>query len=194
MISSLRTTTCLVALLAAGQALAAKDPAVEKPLNTIIKSIQQQRDELALKQFAVEEQSRRLIGEEAWTKASDAQRKEFMDGFKTLFARLGFPKLRDSLKHLDGVLYPSTTVTGDKAQAESVIVIDHPMKKQELKVKYELRKEAGAWKVVDARVLGDSMIDGIRDGNGLPELVAKKGIEGVLEEVRKQLAATAPKK
>jgi len=37
------------------------------------------------------------------------------------------------------------------------------MKKQELKVKYELIKNKNGWQVIDVAVLGDSMLKGIRD-------------------------------
>ena len=44
-----------------------------------------------------------------------------------------------------------------------MILINHPLKKQELKVKYETVKQGAGYKVIDVAVLGDSMLTGIRD-------------------------------
>lgn len=193
-----RSTLCLAALLAAGPALAAGD-AVGKPINTLVQAIKLERDELAFKQFASDEQGKRLVGEAEWAKATPEQKKEFIALFDKLFARLGFPKFREYFKYLDAVNVGQSKTAGAKAFADTVIVINHPLKKQELKVKFELLKAAGAWKVVDAEVQGmgmKSMITTIREDNGLPALIQKGGVGALLEKMRqtlKEVEASQPK-
>lgn len=194
--NTLRTATVVVAFLAAGQAFAAKDPAVTKPVNTLIQAIKQGRDELALKQFATEEQGKRLVSEAEWAKATPAQKKEFQELFQKLFAALGFPNFRENFKYLDAINFAGTSPTATGALADSVIVLDHPMKKQELKVKFELLKAGGGYKVVDAGIQGmgmDSMLKSIRDDNKLPEIVARDGFEGLLKIMRERLAEVQKK-
>ena len=195
-----RSTLCLAALLAAGPALAGKDDAVGKPINTLVQAIKLERDELAFKQFASDEQGKRLVGDADWSKATAAQKKEFTELFNKLFARLGFPKFREYFQYLDAVNVGQTKTEGAKALADTVILINHPLKKQELKVKFELLKAAGAWKVVDAEVQGmgmDSMLKSIREGNELPKLLKDQGMEGLLKKMRETLKeeeAKQPKK
>src|SRR5512132_1630928 len=117
--NSLRSIACLAVALATAPALAAKDPAMAKPVTTLVQAIKQQRDELALKQFAAEEQGKRLVGEADWAKATDAQRKEFTDLFQKLFAKLGFPKLRQNFQYLEAVNVGNTEASGSKGSADT---------------------------------------------------------------------------
>ncbi len=61
------------------------------------------------------------------------------------------------------------------------------MKKQELKVKYELVKQSAGYKVIDVAVLGDSMLTGIRDDQIKP-LLKEGGWDGVLKAMREKAA------
>ncbi len=168
-----RPTLLAVTLLASSAALAAspKDE-VSKPLKTVIQAVRFGKDPLAIKSFAGEEQGKRLLGD-AWGKGTDAQRKEFVALFHDLFARMAFPKIRKNFEHLDTVLYEDPKVDGGRAEIGSTILINHPMKKQELKVRYQLIKDGAAWKVIDVSVLGDSMLTGIREDQIIP--IMKEG-------------------
>lgn len=163
-------------------ALAAPKDEVSKPLKVVVNSIRYGKDALALKNFASEEQGKELLGEH-WSKGTDAQRKEFISLFQTLFSKLAFPKIRANFEHLDTVLYDEPTITGDRAEIGSTILINHPMKKQELKLKYRLLKDKGAWKVIDVSVLGDSMIKGIREDQVQP-ILQEGGWDKLLELMR----------
>ena len=181
----MRTTPlCLISLLAGATALAAPRDEVSKPLKTVVNSVRYGKDLLALKAFAGEEQGRFLLGDE-WAKGTDAQRKEFLELFHTLFAKIAFPKIRKNFENLDTVLYEEPTVTGETAALASTILIDHPLKKQELKVKYHLVKAGSAWKVVDVAVLGDSMLTGIRDDQIQP-LLKEGGWDALLKAMREK--------
>lgn len=181
----MRTLLALALALALPAAAAPKDD-LSKPLKTIINSVRYGKDKAALKLFAIEEQGRLLVGD-AWDKGTDAQRKEFQDLFLQLFGKMAFPKIRQNFENLDTVLYEEPAVEGEKAAMASTILINHPLKKQELKVKYQLLKQAGAWKVVDVAVLGDSMLVGIRDDQIQP-ILKESGWDGLLKVMREKNA------
>lgn len=180
-----RSALTLVCLLAVGPAVAAgKNPEVVKPLSTVVNSVRYERDLSALKQFAGEEQGKFLLGAD-WDKGTAEQKKEFVSLFHTLFAKIAFPKVRENFKHLESVTYEDPKIEGDKAEVASTILILHPMKKQELKLKYQVVKKGGAWKVVDVTVLGDSMLKGIRDDQIVP-IMKEGGWDNLLKLMREK--------
>jgi phospholipid transport system substrate-binding protein len=178
----LRTVSLLAALVFAVPAVAAPNEAVSKPVKTVVQAVRFNKDDLALKHFGGEQQGRFLLGE-AWDKGTEAQRKEFIQLFHGLFAKIAFPKVRDNFKNLAAINYDEPTVEGDTARVASTIVIEHPMKKQEMKLKYTLMKDKAAWKVVDVSVLGDSMLTGIRDEQVQP-LLKEGGWDALLGAMR----------
>jgi phospholipid transport system substrate-binding protein len=160
MIRSFSLSLIPLALLSSWTAFAAHDEVV-KPLKTVVGSVRYSKDNAALKLFANEDQGKLLLGDD-WDKGTADQRKEFTQLFQTLFAKIAFPKVRKNFENLDSITYEEPKVDGDKAEVSSTILIMHPMKKQELKVKYAMVSHGG-WRVVDVAVLGDSMLQGIRD-------------------------------
>lgn len=178
----LRTVSLLAALCFAVPALAAPNEAVSKPVKTTVQAVRFGKDDLAIKNFGGEQQGRFLLGE-AWDKGTDAQRKEFVTLFHSLFAQIAFPKVRENFKNLAAINYEDPTVEGDTARVASTVVIEHPLKKQELKLKYTLMKDKAAWKVVDVAVLGDSMLTGIRDDQVQP-LLKEGGWDALLGAMR----------
>jgi phospholipid transport system substrate-binding protein len=181
----LRSVPLLAALVLSLPALAAApSEAVSKPVKTVVQSVRYGKDLAALKHFGGEQQARFLVGDQ-WDKASEPQRKEFIQLFHNLFAKIAFPKVRDNFKNLAGITYAEPEVTGEEAKVASTIVIDHPLKKQELKLKYSLAKDKAGWKVVDVTVLGDSMLTGIRDDQVLP-LLKEGGWDALLKAMREK--------
>ncbi len=187
--SSLRLLA-LLALCLSGSAFAANEEVV-KPLKTIVGSIRYGKDLAALKNFDNEAQSKTLVGE-AWEKGTPEQKKEFLTLFPVLFAKMAFPKVRENFKHLETVLYDEPKVTGDKAEVGSTIVILHALKKQEIKVRYQLSKAASGWKVVEVVVLGDPVIQGIHEQQVAP--ILKEGgwpeLLKTMREKAKELEST----
>lgn len=157
---------------------------VSKPLKTIVNSVRYGKDLAALKLFAADEQGKVLVAD-SWARGTDAQRKEFQQLFMDLFAKIAFPKIRKNFENLDTVLYDEPEITGEAATIKSTILINHPLKKQELKLKYSLVKQAGAWKVVDVAVLGDSMLTGIREDQVQP-ILKESGWDGLLKAMREK--------
>lgn len=180
---SFAVSVCLV-VLAVTTAVAAPAGDPSKPIKTIIGSVRQGRDRAALELFAADAQGLALLGDN-WTKATDAQRKEFTSLYQTLFAKIGFPKFRDSLKTLSSITYEPAKIEGKSATVSSTIILDHPLKKQELKVRYTLVKLKGGWLAVDAQVLGDSILAGMRDEQIAP-LFKQGGWDGLLAAMRKK--------
>jgi phospholipid transport system substrate-binding protein len=179
------TLPLLAALILAVPALAAPNPANEavlKPVKTVVQAVRYEKDTKALENFGGEQQGRFLLGDD-WAKGTEAQRKEFLQLFHSLFAKIAFPKVRDNFKNLASITYDNPQVDGAKAQVGSTIFINHPMKKQELKVKYALEKDGAAWKVVDVSVLGDSMLTGVRDDQVRP-LMKEGGWDALLGAMR----------
>jgi phospholipid transport system substrate-binding protein len=166
-------------------AASAKDE-VSKPLKTVVNSVRFGKDLAALTMFAGDEQGKVLLGDE-WAKGTDAQRKDFIEQFHQLFGKIAFPKIRKNFENLDSVLYDEPAITGEKALIPSTILINHPLKKQELKLKYSLAKQAGAWKVIDVSVLGDSMLLGIRDDQVMP-IFKEGGWEKLLKLMKEKNA------
>ena len=113
----LRSLTLLATLALALPALAAPNEPVAKPVKTVVQSVRYSKDDIALKQFANEEQGRFLLGED-WDKGTDAQRKEFTKLFNSLFAKIAFPKVRENFKNLASITYEDPAVEGDKANGE----------------------------------------------------------------------------
>nr|WP_216627793.1 ABC transporter substrate-binding protein [Corallococcus exercitus] len=182
----IRTLPLLVALTFAVPALAAPkaSEAITKPVKTVVQSVRYEKDLKALENLGSDQQGLFLLGDE-WTKATDAQRKEFTQLFQSLFAKIAFPKVRENFKNLDSITYDEPQVTGDKALVGSTIFINHPLKKQEMKLKYAVEKVGTNWKVVDVSVLGDSMLTGIRDDQVRP-LFKEGGWDGLLGAMRKK--------
>jgi phospholipid transport system substrate-binding protein len=187
------TTLSRLAGLAAGLALAgaafaadgSKSPEA-KPLQAVIGNIRQSRDLKALSYFHGDEQGKFLTGE-YWAKATPEQQKEFVKRFHELFGKIAFPKVRRNFEHLATVLYDPPKKDGDRTTVESVVKIDHPVNKQELKLRYWVAQDKAAWKVVDVEVLGDSMLKSIRDDQVIP-LLKEGGWDKLLKAMRDKLA------
>jgi phospholipid transport system substrate-binding protein len=160
---------------------------VSKPLKTVINSVRYGKDLLALKSFAGDEQGKLLCGD-SWAKGTDAQRAEFQKLFLELFGKIAFPKIRKNFENLDTVLYDDPALEGDKSKIGSTILINHPMKKQELKVSYDMVKKGGGWQVIDVTVKGgNSMLTDIRDDQVQP-LLKEGGWDGLLKAMRDKAA------
>ncbi len=180
----LMKTALALALFALPALAASPKDEISKPLKVVVNSVRYGKDLAALRLFAAEEQGKQLMGDN-WAKGTDAQRAEFQKLFLQLFGKMAFPKIRKNFENLDTVLYDEPTVKGDRAQIASTILINHPMKKQELKVKYDLVKGRSGWQVIDVTVLGDSMLKGIREEQLAP-LFKDGGWEGVLKAMRER--------
>jgi phospholipid transport system substrate-binding protein len=176
----------LLAALLAVPALAAPAPAdAAKPVKTVFQSVRYGRDLTALKLLATEAQGSFLLGEQAWKSATPAQREEFTRLFKELFGKKAFPAVRENFKNLDTVNYGAPESKGAaSAEVPSVVFINHPLKKQEMKLRYTVVQEGGGWKVMDVAVLGDSMMKGIKAD--VDQLMREGGWDKLLGRMREE--------
>lgn len=127
--------------------------AIEKPIRTLINAVRYSKDDLALKMLDGDTQGQSLL-EADWSSASEEQRTRFKQLFHQLFAAIAFPQIRDNFEHLETILYEKPEVKGNTATIRSTLVILHPLKKQEIKVEYDMKKNGGNWQVVDVTILG----------------------------------------
>lgn len=175
--------------LASGPAQAKGAKALEKPVKTLISAVRYDKDALALKFLAGDPQGEYLLGD-TWNEATPQQRAEFVKLFHGLFSAIAFPKIRENFEHLSTILYDAPKMDGDHATLGSTLVILHPLKKQELKVRYDLVKAKSGWKVLDVTVLGTggkSMLTEIRDDQVKP-ILAEGGIDHLLSLMKERLA------
>lgn len=169
-----------------------KKGGIEKPVSVVISAVRYGKDDLALKQMAGDAQAKFLLAEH-YEKATQEERAEFAKLFHTLFAGLAFPKIRQNFEHLETILYADPKIEGDTGSVESTLLILHPVKKQEIKVRYDLVKDGGKWKVLDVQVLGTgrgSMLTNIRDEQVQP-LIKDGGVAGLLTMMRQRAAEIA---
>ncbi len=178
-----RPTALLAALLLATPALAAT-PDAKKSVSDVVNNVRYARDLKALSLFGTEAQGAFLLGED-WKKGTDAQRKEFAELFKVIFGKVAFPRVRENFKYFGSFTTEEPKVDGKGAELGSVLLLDHPVKKQEMKLKFTLVNDAG-WKVVDVSVAGDSMLKGIRDDQIRP-ILKDGGWDNLLKLMREKV-------
>lgn len=184
----------LAALAAAAradeEALTDAQKEVLKPIKTLVNAIRFSKDDLASATLAHEEMSKDLL-RGSWEKLTEAERKEFVDGFAFLLRKISFPKAREIFEHLDAIVYDPPVVDGDRARVRSTIVIHRDYKKEEISLEYVLVRR-DRWQIFDVVSEGEGTLDGIREDQIEP-LVEEGGtrllmekLRAKVEEVRKQ--------
>lgn len=165
---------------------AADAKTLSKPIKRVIGAIRYGKNDLALKQFDGDAQSKFLLGSEA-SKFTADQKAQFIRDFHGLFAALAFPRVKGDFQKLETILYGTPSVSGSTAKIGATIVILHPAKKQEIKTTFDLTKVGADWKIVDVTVRGDkSMLTNIRDEQIKP-LLKEGGPKHLLGLMTKRL-------
>lgn len=182
---------CLViftfTLPALAQRKQADNDPVSKPVKSLVQNIRFNKDAQVLNFLDGESQARFLLGG-YFDKTTPAQLQEFIRLFPLLLAKIAFPRVRENFKNLDSIIYEPAQLQGSKATAASTIFIKHPLKTQEMKLKYSLVKVKNGWKVFDVAVLGSSMLEDIRDSQIQPELKSG-GLDGLLNKMRSEASS-----
>jgi phospholipid transport system substrate-binding protein len=174
-----------------GPAKDKEDPA-QRVVKQLVLAVREGRDADAIRLMDGEGQARFIFGDDAST-VTEAMRNEFVPLFGRVFAAIAFPRVRENFKNLASINYePAEGLDGD-ARVRSTVVLDHPLKKQEIKLECVLRKTAQGWRVLDVKVLGDSVMTAIRDDQIRP-LVRDKGWDAVMSALRTKDAELAPAK
>jgi phospholipid transport system substrate-binding protein len=158
---------------------------VEKPIKTFISAIRYGKDEIAKKLIDGETQAKLLTGD-AWAQGSAADKAELVSLFQVVFQGIAFPKLKDNFQKIETILYDKPKLEKEMAEIDSTLVVLHPMKKQEIKVRYLLSKSKAGYKLVDVTFQGDkSMLTNIKDDQVTP-LLAEGGWPKLLEALRER--------
>lgn len=167
--------------LVQAQTKAATD--VLTPVKQLITQIRTSQDAQAMQQLEMEAISKYLLGT-YFQQATVQQRNEFSSLFQSVFAKTAFPRIREKFKNLASMTYEAPAIKGNTATVGSLMVFNHPLKKQEMKWKYTLVKAGKGWQVMDAAVLGSSILESIRNDQVQPLLQAG-GMEQLLQAMRK---------
>jgi phospholipid transport system substrate-binding protein len=171
----------MLALFVAAPAYAAGE--VEKPIKTFISAIRYGKDEVAKKLIDGEAQGRMLLSD-SWDAATAEQKREFVTLFADVFSATAFPRLRDNFQKIETIVYGNPIADKGGAEIDSTLVILHPLKKQEIKVRYALSKTKAGYRLVDVTFAGDkSMLTNIRDDQIAP-LFAEGGWPKLLDTLR----------
>lgn len=185
MIWEVLMSALLAALIAVALPAAAGDADVEKPIKSFIGAVRYGKDDIAKKLIDGDAQGRALLAA-SWDSGTPAQKKEFADLFVDVFSGTAFPKLRDNFQKIETIVYAKPVVDKDHAEIDSTLVILHPMKKQEIKVRYSLSKGKGGYRLVDVTFAGDkSVLTNIRDDQIAP-LFNEGGWQKVLDMLREK--------
>lgn len=161
---------------------------VRRPVEAAIQSVRFEMDANAVRFLASDQQGAFLLGDH-WSRATDAQRREFARLFNGLLGKIMFPRVRTNLKNLASVRYEAPVLNGGRATLASTIVIEHPTTKQEMRVTYHLVRVGADWRLLDLSVLGDSLLTGIRADQVQP-LLREGGVEMLLHRMRELYDST----
>ena len=168
---------------------------VKKPIQVFVNAVRYGKNAKALEYVDGPAQGEFLLGD-AWAKAKPDQQKKFVSLFHVLFAQLAFPKLKNNLSKIETITYGRPELKGEFTEIQSTLVVLHPMKKQEVKVTYRLRKQKKRYRLVDVTFEGDkSLLTNIRDDQIRPLLSENgwDGLMGFLEKRAQQIKAKQAK-
>jgi phospholipid transport system substrate-binding protein len=114
-----------------------------------------------------------------WKKATDAEKKQFMD----LFSELLETTYRERIDAYNNeeVKYLSEKIRGKKAVVETVVVTTDV----EIPVTYKLLNKGESWRAYDVVVEGVSLVRNYRDS--YKEIVKKEGLTGLLAKMEKKI-------
>lgn len=160
----------------------------DKPIKKLVNAVRYSKDAIALQSLDGPAQGAFLL-EGEWEKGTAAQKKEFIELFHALFAGIAFPAIRENLEHLGTTLYDAAKVDGARASVDSTLVIMHALKKQELKLRYDLTKHKAGWQVLDVTVLGtgsNSFLTDIRNDQIRP-IMKQGGWDHLLKLMKQRL-------
>jgi phospholipid transport system substrate-binding protein len=175
-----------ILLTAALFAAPPSDKDIQKVVKTVITAVQYGKDDLAAKQVAFTPMVTTLM-EPEWKTLADADKKELATGIEKIVRGISFPKGRELFAHLDAVLYDKVKVDGDKARVKTTVVVHRNYKKTEVVIDFILIEEAGAWKILDTIMLGQSTLEGIRVDQIEP-LLKEGGVPAVMKALRDKVA------
>lgn len=192
----LSLTLIAVALLAPLPSRAAAKASVrtvKKPITVFVNAVRYGKNDVALKYVDGHAQGAFLLTDD-WASATPEQKREFISLFHVLFSEIAFPKLKDNLQKIETILYGEVEAVEGYTEITSTLVVLHPLKKQEVKVRYRLSEKSGNFRLVDVTFEGDdSLLTHIRDEQIQP-LMKEGGWDGLLTQLRQRAAEIEAKR
>lgn len=179
--AALLSVTCLFTAYAQPKPA---DDEISKAVKNVFANLRIGKGAKAFQFVDMDAVSRNLLQED-YGKTTEAQRKEFASLFQSLYTKISISQFREKFKDVASATFERPEVKGNEAKVSSTIVIDHPVKKEELKLKYSLVKSNKGWHVIDVAVLGSSIVQSIRDEQVKPVL-EKGGIDALLKAMREK--------
>jgi phospholipid transport system substrate-binding protein len=125
----------------------------------------------------------KLVLARNWPKLSAQKQGEFITEFKRHLAATYWKTLEDYRNE-------KVLVEGSRAEKNGDVTVRSTVKSERsepLRIDYRLRNQGGAWKVIDVIIENVSLVQNFRSQT--QEMIAKVGIDGLLEELRKKNAA-----
>jgi phospholipid transport system substrate-binding protein len=135
----------------------------------------------------VDELGRRAL-KDHWSKLNDEQKKEFSKLLRELVEANYLKALRSQLEY-------QVTYVGESAKDSGVSVATEVRstkgaRKQAMSIDYVLHENASAWRVFDLVTDGVGLVENYR--SQFNKIIAKEGVSGLLDRMRKKKVASAP--
>jgi phospholipid transport system substrate-binding protein len=121
-----------------------------------------------------------------WDEATAAQRKKFLDAFKTRFRKVTAEQVGDDYRGTE-VKYLPEVVDGDAVTVPTEVVI----KGEPTRIDYVMRRHGGEWRIVDIVVDDVSTVENYRSSFG--RIIKKEGMDGLISRLNKGTVKQAAK-
>ena len=147
------------------------------------KKIRQDRiREISEKMFDFAELSRRTLAQN-WNKLNDAQKKEFVDLYKSLLERAYVDKIMSYTD--EKIVFQKEASLGEKTFEVQTVVLT---RKTDIPINYRVIQKDDGWRVYDVVVEGVSLVNNYR--SQFREILINKTPDDLLETLRKKVGKT----
>ncbi len=153
--------------------------ALEANKNVSNKNVYAVVDKYILPHVDFNEMSEWVAGRSAWSKATEAQRKEFMDAFRVLVVRTYASALESYSNEKVEFVAQKVDTSKDRIQISSVIV--RPQR-ENIKLAYRLVKHDNQWYVYDVIIEGVSILQGFQAQ--FSQDIKQRGLEPVIQQIK----------
>ena len=135
----------------------------------------------------VDELGRRAL-KDHWSKLSDEQKKEFSKLLRELVEANYVKALRSQLEY--EVAYVGEAPKDSGVSVATEVRSTKSGRKQTMSIDYVLHENASAWRVFDLVTDGVGLVENYR--SQFNKIIAKEGVTGLLDRMRKKKVASAP--
>ncbi|HVR21011.1 MAG TPA: ABC transporter substrate-binding protein [Polyangiaceae bacterium] len=135
----------------------------------------------------VDELGRRAL-KDHWSKLSDEQKKEFSKLLRELVEANYVKALRSQLEY--EVKYVGEAPKDSGVSVATEVRSTKSGRKQSMSIDYVLHENASAWRVFDLVTDGVGLVENYR--SQFNKIIAKEGVTGLLDRMRKKKGASAP--